>query len=188
MKPMDDSGLDKIVLMGFMGAGKSTVAAEIGESLAVDWLDTDDLVEEMAGETITEIFDQRGESAFRKIEKKAVKKALNSEVSVISLGGGAPLEEENWRLIQSGGTSFYLEVSPERIEKRLRGGKERPLLEGLTEKERREKIKRLLEKREPRYGKADFIVPAGDRSPSAVAEEILSVLEDESGKTLCASG
>lgn len=188
MKPMSESGFGKIILMGFMGAGKSTVAAKIAGNLGVNWLDTDDLVEEMAGDPIPEIFDRRGESAFRKIEKKAVRKALNSKVSVISLGGGAPLEEENWRLIKSGGSSFYLEVSPGEIEKRLRGEKKRPLLEGLTEEERRGKIERLLEKREPRYRKADFIVPAGGRSPSVVAGEIISVLEDESGKTSRSAG
>lgn len=185
--PMGIEGWGKVFLVGFMGAGKSTVARKLADSWGVEWLDTDHLIEDMADLSIPEIFEKEGEPAFRNLEKKAVKKAILMEVPVIALGGGAPLEDENWRVINAEGTTFYLQVSPREAGDRIRE-EERPLLEGLSEKKKLEEIKDLLAEREDRYKEADFIVPTVDRSPSEVAAEISEILEDRYGKPFHSSG
>lgn len=184
---MGVEGPGRVFLLGFMGAGKSTVARKLADSWGVNWLDTDRLIEDMVDLSIPEIFEKEGKPAFRKLEKRAVRKAILMEVSVIALGGGAPLEDESWRLINDYGTTFYLQVSPREARDRI-GEEERPLLEGLSEKEKLEEIKELLAEREDRYREADFIVPTVDRSPSEVAAEISEIVEDRHGKTFRFSG
>ena len=173
---------DKIFLLGFMGAGKSTVASIIADHYDVGWLDTDDLIENMVGCSIPEIFEKDGERTFREIEYKAVERAIRLNIPVIALGGGAPIKDRSWRLIQSKGLTFYLEVEPKNVIDRIKGNMDRPLLESLSEKERLKKIKKLLAEREYRYEEADFKISTDDLSPGEVAKRLIEILENLNGK------
>ena len=136
-----------IFLTGFMGAGKSKVGAILAARLGRNFIDTDALVEETAGKSIPDIFRESGEEAFRRLEHQAVRRASEMPASVISLGGGAVTHEENWEVIRRSGVCIYLQASPETIFARVSRKTHRPLLDGLNDEERMEKIRTMLSSR-----------------------------------------
>lgn len=168
---------ERIFLLGFMGAGKSTVAPLLADRLGSCWVDTDRIVEEMADRTIPDIFETRGENHFRVLEKKALRCALDRGSKVIAVGGGAPMDDENWELMQREGLTCYLQLSAREVLARIEDPESRPLLAGLEEGEMLEKIIALLHDREARYRQARVIVSSDDRSPEQVAERIFSKVE-----------
>ena len=162
-----------VFLIGYMGAGKSTVAPLLARKTGGEWVDTDDLVEEKAGLQIKEIFARQGEEKFRLLETGALREAIREGADVIAVGGGAPMGDRNWRLMKRNGLTCYLRLKPREVLSRVSGdGEERPLLAGLGEEERLEKIEKMLERREPRYLQADFVLESGGLSPEEVAEKI----------------
>lgn len=164
---------DRIFLMGFMAAGKSTIAPLVARKLGVGWTDTDELIVELGGMSIPNIFDALGEECFRELERRAVREAIKSQAVVVSLGGGAPLDEDNWQLISGEGQTFYLRVSPEVIFRRVEQDcTKRPLLANLGVEGKRKKIKKILNRREPRYRQADYIVDCSNLSPKEIATKI----------------
>ncbi|MSS69874.1 MAG: shikimate kinase [Candidatus Latescibacteria bacterium] len=167
-----------IFLTGFMGAGKSKVGAILAAHLGRDFVDTDVLIEEAAGKSIPDIFREGGEEAFRRLEHEAVRRASEMPASVISLGGGAVTREENWEVIRRSGVSVYLQASPETIFERVSRKTHRPLLAGLNDQERMEKIRSMLSVREPCYRRADLIVESlEERTPERTADLIIQKLE-----------
>ncbi len=163
---------EHIVLIGFMGAGKSTVGRLLSEKLSIQLLDTDAMIEARAGMTISEIFSVRGEDAFRAIETDVLKElAQRQQPAVISTGGGMPMREENRRALRELGSVVYLQVKPETVCERLANDTVRPLLAG---GDRRQKVETLLAQRGPVYEEtAQLKVDADSQKPEAVAEEIL---------------
>ena len=159
----------KVVLIGPMGAGKSTVAALLADALGVPARDTDTDIEAGEGREISEIFVDSGEAHFRALEATAVAEALASHDGVLSLGGGAVLDSSTRSLIE-GNTVVFLRVGLSEAVKRVGLGAGRPLLLGNV----RSRIKALLDERTPIYeAAATHVVDTDGRSADEVAAEIL---------------
>ena len=161
-----------IVLIGPMGAGKTTVAGLLSERLGTPARDTDRDVEATTGRTIAEIFVDDGEAAFRDLERTAVATALAEHDGVLSLGGGAVLDPGTRDLL-AGHDVVFLRVGLADAVKRVGLGSARPLLLGNV----RGRIKTLLDERTPVYESvATVVVDTDGRSPEDVAEEIVATL------------
>ena len=171
--------MKNIILIGFMGAGKTTIGEAFARRRNMRLIDTDQMIEETAGMTISDIFALKGEGEFRKTETAVLKRLMEEEEGVVlSVGGGLPLREENRRLLKKLGVVVYLEVSPETVVKRLEGDTTRPLLQGANV---REKAEKLLSERGPIYRMAsDITVNVDGRSVDGIIEE----LEERTGEVL----
>jgi len=166
-----------VFVAGFMGTGKTKVGRILAERLGRPFVDTDDLIVERAGKPISEIFEQDGEPAFRRLEEDCVAGASRLADAVVALGGGAVTQEANWDTIRRTGLCLCLRASPETISDRVGRNDERPLMAGLDPSERLEKIRRMLAEREPSYARADAFVTSTDcRSPEETADLALSEL------------
>jgi shikimate kinase len=167
--------IDKpIVLLGFMGSGKTTLGKQLALSLGWTFIDLDRFIEAEENRTIPEIFEKEGEATFRKIESNALKKALNYPHQVIALGGGAPCHPGNLQLIREKSVSIYLKISETQLLHRLAwSSTPRPLLNGKSESETQFYITDLLVTREPYYLQADIII----ESDAISVEMILSQLK-----------
>ena len=161
-----------IVLIGPMGAGKTTVGALVAARLGSSVRDTDHDVEATAGRPISEIFVDEGEDAFRALERAAVAEALATHDGVLALGGGAVLDPGTRELL-AGHDVVFLRVGLADAVKRVGLGTGRPLLLGNV----RGRIKTLLDERTPVYESvATLVVDTDGRSPEDVAEEIVAAL------------
>ena len=156
------------VLVGPMGAGKTTVAGLLAEAYGVTVRDTDADVEAADGRSISDIFVESGEAHFRELERAAVADALASHDGVLALGGGAVLDPATRELL-AGHRVVFLRVGLAEAVKRVGLGTSRPLLLGNV----RARIKALLDERTPIYESvADIVVDTDQRSPEDVADEI----------------
>ncbi len=165
-----------IFLVGFMGSGKTRVGQALARKLGRDFIDTDQLVEQRAGKSIFQIFTQQGEEEFRRLEHLCIKDASQGKNAVISLGGGVPCRPENRKIVRQG-ISVYISAPPEIIFERVRTNDKRPLLAGLSDTGKLEKIKSLLAQREKFYRQADIVVQTEtEGSPQEVAENIIEKL------------
>lgn len=164
-----------IVLFGFMATGKTTIGKILSEKLGYGFLDTDQLIEEESGKEIKQIFEDQGESYFRKLEREAVKKAGSLNYYVIACGGGAVMDPLNVEYLKRNSKLVLLEASIDEIIQRTKNDSSRPLLKG---KNPRSKADKLLEKRTGVYHKvADIIVDTTGREPEEITDEILLRLE-----------
>ena len=161
-----------LILIGFMGSGKTTVGRRVAASLGFEFVDTDDRVVEMAGKPITQIFADQGEAHFRKLESAALKEVLQREHCVVATGGGIVTIPENVALLQEGGYTVWLHAPVDEIFERVSRNRERPLLQ--TE-DPLATIQTLLSKREPLYrSTADFEVDTG---PLTLDETVYGLTE-----------
>lgn len=164
----------RVVLVGPMGAGKSTVAALLAEAWGVPVRDTDQDVEAAEGRSVSDIFVDDGEEHFRALERDAVSVALASHAGVLALGGGAVLDEGT-RAALAGHTVAFLRVGLSDAVKRVGLGGARPLLLGNV----RGTLKKLLDQRTPVYESvATFAVDTDGRSPEEVADEVRRRVEE----------
>ncbi|WJY37163.1 shikimate kinase [Streptomyces sp. P9-2B-2] len=162
-----------VVLIGPPGAGKSTVGALLAERLGVGYRDTDADIVATAGRPIAEIFIDQGEPHFRDLERAAVRDALDGHPGVLSLGGGAILDEGTRELL-TGLPVVFLDVQLADAVKRVGLDAPRPLLAVNPRKQWRE----LMERRRPLYTEvARAVIETGERTPEQVAEAILDALE-----------
>jgi shikimate kinase len=162
----------KVVLVGPMGAGKSTIARLLANSWGLDVRDTDVDVENAAGRSVSDIFVDSGEEAFRELERDAVARALKEHEGVLALGGGAVLDPDT-RALLADHTVVFLRVGLADAVKRVGLGTSRPLLLGNV----RGRIKALLDERTPIYeAVATLTVETDGRSPQEVAREIEGTL------------
>lgn len=167
-----------IILIGFSFTGKTRVAQLVSRILGRDWLDLDEEIVKLAGKPISEIFSQNGEPAFRKLEKKVLKKACSCRNRVIATGGGIVLDEQNRKLIQRSGVVVCLEASPEAIYKRLKlelkqnpeNSMIRPLLSAGQPLRR---IRELKSYRQPFYSLAHWTVHTDNLSLEEAAHEVV---------------
>jgi shikimate kinase len=154
--------MKNIILIGFMGTGKTAVGRRLAARLGYRYLDTDTIIQEQAGCTIAEIFKRHGESHFRELERSVIREVVQSQGCVISTGGGAVVDPESLTLLKKNGLVICLASSPEKILERTVSKKGvRPLLEG---QDPLKEIKRLLNLRAPYYEKADWTIDASKKT------------------------
>ncbi len=168
--------MENIILVGYMGAGKSTVARELRIRTGMTAIDTDYEIERIEGRKIKEIFEKDGEEAFRKMEENFLERLVIMNFhGIISTGGGMPIREENRFFMHQLGQVLYLKACAETIYERIAEDESRPLLAGLKDRDAKiARIHEMLEKRDPIYMKAaDEIIPTDGMSPVQIAEEIL---------------
>ena len=164
-----------IVLVGFMGTGKTEVARMLSRRLGMKYVSTDDLIEEKEKSSISEIFSEKGEGYFRKAEKDAVKTASLTENAVIDAGGGVVIDPENVKNLMKKGTLICLWAEPETILERTEKYSHRPLL-----KVRRPlgKIKELLAERRPFYERAGYHINTSRIPVEKVADEAERIMKN----------
>ncbi|MFA5339375.1 MAG: shikimate kinase [Candidatus Omnitrophota bacterium] len=169
--------MKNIILVGFMGAGKTAVGKALAGLLKRDFVDLDEKIEKREGMPIAEIFAKKGEPYFRKVEKDAVKEMASLYTGVVTgTGGGAVIDKENVVNLKSNGILFYLDASPAKILERTKGHTHRPLLNVSDPKE---KISELLAKRAEFYAQADHRIDTDNLSVDEVAEKIISLLKED---------
>lgn len=163
-----------IFLIGFMGAGKSTVARCLHRRYGMEWLEMDREIERSEGMPISEIFCQKGEEYFREKETELLLSLENKEHTVVSCGGGAPLRACNVEAMKKSGVVVFLTARPETILERVKDSHDRPLLEGRKDVK---SISELLSGRMEKYEAAADVLTATDgRSAEEIAEEIYRLL------------
>ena len=159
-----------LYLIGFMGAGKSTLGPKVARRLNWSFVDSDQEVESLAGQPLERIFGQQGERAFRRYESQVLRALSRLDRHVVAVGGGAPAVEENWIYLRQG-FSLYLDLSADQLQRRLQG-EARPLLAGLSQARRLQRIQALLQERDPYYRRANLAVCAA-ADPESVCRLIV---------------
>lgn len=161
------------VLVGYMGAGKTTVGKALAKETGKQFLDTDSLIVKQMDLTINDIFEKYGETYFRELETKLLENLCNSDLNaVISCGGGLPMKEENRPYLKSLGKVVYLSVNESDIVKRLKGDTTRPLLKGPKD-EVKKRIHDMIELRDPVYKEvADIVIKTGRMKVPEIVERI----------------
>ncbi len=159
-----------IVLIGFMGSGKSMVARSLAQRLKAELVAVDDLIEARAGKSVDAIFKNHGEAYFRNLESEVIQEASLRRGIIIDCGGGVILRKENLQHLKINGIVFYLQATPEVIYQRIKNEKHRPLLKvpdplGF--------IRKLYQQRLPLYNQADYTIDANDASIEGPVAEIL---------------
>lgn len=166
--------MENIILIGYMGSGKTTVGKIAAERKNYTFVDTDEMIVEQQHRSISEIFAADGERAFRDMETALLRQLIaeKREHLVISTGGGMPLRAENRQLLAQLGKVVYLKASPATIYNRIKGDTTRPLLQCENPLER---IEEMIVERSPLYeAGAMFIVEVDELSQSEAASEILT--------------
>ena len=165
-----------IILIGFMGSGKTSLGSRLAKAMKRSFVDTDERIVKESGMTVEEIFRQEGEAGFRRRETESLRNLLKeSEPAVISVGGGLPVQPENHLLLQKLGTVIYLQTSLETLKQRLAGSTGRPLLKGQDLEAR---IRELMDQREEIYQEvADLFVDTDGKTFRELISEIENRLE-----------
>ena len=161
-----------IVLVGFMGTGKTSIGRRLSAQLRMRYVDTDDVVERDSGRHISDIFAEDGEPAFREFESEAVRKVSKLRDHVISTGGGVVLKEANMIALKQNGVVFCLTATAEEIYKRVGHQTHRPLLEA---PDPLAKIQAMLTERQPYYAGADHTISTTGRSFSEIVTHVKRV-------------
>lgn len=161
-----------LVLVGFMGCGKSTLARLCARTLGVRWYDSDVLATRLAGKPIPRVFAEDGEEAFRSIERQAIQILAAKRGVVVATGGGAMMDGANAAALGRTGCVVYIRITPETVLKRVRGGRGRPMLAGSAAPI--DRIRELLAVRGPVYeAAADAVIDSDDMTPDAACREVL---------------
>lgn len=173
--------MNNIILIGFMGCGKSTVGFRLSYRLRRVLEDTDKWIERKEGRSISDIFALKGEDAFRRMETACLRElCLSQEKKIIATGGGLPMRKENHALLKELGTVIYLRISAKNVWERLKGDTSRPLLQCA---EPLAKIEELLEKRDPVYeAAADMILDVDGKNMEQVLSELLGRIAEREGE------
>lgn len=162
--------IHNLALIGFMGTGKSSVGRLAAAQLGYELIDTDEWIERLAKKSITKIFAEDGEAAFREIERQLVVEMTGWRHKIISTGGGLAANDANIASLKQHALIVCLWATPEAIWERVRHQTHRPLLQG---PDPLGKIRTLLEQRTPFYRQADVLVHTGTRSVREVAQHVL---------------
>jgi shikimate kinase len=171
--------IDKIILVGYMGAGKSTIGPLLAQELGYDYLDLDQLIEEHEVKSIPEIFEAKGEIYFRRAEHRILKETLIKYSNIVlSLGGGTPCYANNHELYQRPDCkSIYLKASISTLKSRLdQDNTPRPLLQQMSLMEKEDFITKQLFERSFFYYQAQIVIVVDGKSPEEITKEICSTL------------
>ncbi len=163
-----------IALTGLMGSGKTTVGKYLAHQLKKTLIDTDSLIEERAGMSITNIFKEKGETYFRALEKEIIKEVLEGEDLILSLGGGAIVDDENRALIKSNSILITLIADPKELYSRVKRRKNRPLL--TQSKDQIEVLEKLWEERKSAYFDSHYQIDTAEKSINLISLEIMRIL------------
>jgi shikimate kinase len=172
-------GARSIVLVGMMGAGKSSVGRRLAARLGMTFVDADSEIESAAGMSIPEIFDKHGEDYFRAGEKRVIARLLDNGPQVLATGGGAIMDQTTRDLIHIKGISVWLKADLDVLLKRTKRRNDRPLAE---------KIKDLLPLRDPVYAQSDIVVQSRDEPHDTIVDEIIALLAMPLGIAAVAEG
>ncbi len=163
----------RIFLIGFMGCGKSTIGKKLAKTLSCKFIDLDKYIERKTGESIQQIFKEKGEKYFRVLETESLMEICKSDNLVIATGGGTPCFFDNMQRILDKGICIYLKMEANNLVKRLSKEKsKRPLIENLTEKYLVNFIRKKLVEREVFYNKANHIIQAKNISEKDIIKLI----------------
>jgi len=171
--------MQKIILVGYMAVGKTTIAQLLAQKLKMEWVDLDQVIENKTGLSIKDIFQQKGELYFRKLEHEVFKELINDDGKIIiSTGGGTPCYANNHLFLNGENViSFYLKDSIDTLFDRLRNQKEnRPLVANLSNEELKEFIAKNLFERSYFYNQATYIIDVSLKNPTDTVELILQKL------------
>ncbi|MGN0160658.1 MAG: shikimate kinase [Lachnospiraceae bacterium] len=184
-----------VILIGFMGCGKSTFGKWLADKQQMNFVDTDEMIEEIAGTTISNLFEEKGEAYFRQFETEMLRLMLgntrdltleefrNADLAryiidrsaIVSVGGGLPMKEENRTLLKKMGKVVFLDAGVDELVKRLEGDNTRPLLKGTN---LRERIENLMDIRLSTYEDlADVIIDTDARTMYEIYEELMKEWE-----------
>jgi shikimate kinase len=165
-------GRRSIVLVGMMGAGKSSIGRRLAVRLGIPFVDADNEIESAASMTIAEIFAKHGEPYFRAGEARVIARLLESGPQVLATGGGAIMNQNTRDLIRIKGITVWLKADLEVLLKRTKRRNDRPLAD---------KIKDLLPQREPVYAQSDIVVQSRDEPHDDIVDEIIAALPEHIG-------
>ena len=171
-------GTRAIVLVGMMGAGKSSIGRRLAAQLGLAFVDADCEIEQAAGMTIAEIFESKGEAYFRAGEARVIARLLDGGPQVLATGGGAFMNADTRALIRNRGVSVWLKAEPDLLLRRIRRRNDRPLLRTADPEGR---LKELIDERYPVYAEADLTVHSRDIPHETIVEEIVRALVDKFG-------
>lgn len=161
-----------IILVGFMGTGKSTVGRRLAKLLDWEFIDTDVEIERLLDMSVSEIFKRHGETRFRSEERLLVKRLAEKKKCVIATGGGTVLNPENWADLAQSGVIFGLYAPVDVIYERIGYRNDRPLLRG-----ERKDVEELWAKRQPIYNQANYTVDTTDKGIEEVIQEVFDIYE-----------
>ena len=162
-----------IVLVGLMGAGKTKIGRRLAVRLGLPFFDSDQEIEAAAGETIPEIFANRGERTFRDGERRVISRLLAQPVHVLATGGGAFMDPATRAAIRCRAVSLWLRADLDVLVQRVSRRNDRPLLNA---GDTREILAQLIERRHPIYGEADVVIDSGDGSAEATVTRAIAAL------------
>ena len=162
-----------LVLLGMMGSGKSTIGYLLSKNLNLEFYDIDSVIEKQDGRKIAEIFNTEGEDFFRKLEEKVSIKILKLKNKVVSLGGGAFLNENIRKEVLSNNVSFWLNWKDNTLINRIKRNNKRPIINNYNENE----IKKLISKRLKIYSMADFKINCEKFTKNEITRKILDIYE-----------
>ena len=171
----------KIVLVGMMGSGKSTIGALLSKKMNMKFIDLDKKIETIEKQTISQIFKLKGEKYFRAIEVKTILSLLDSKERelVLSLGGGSILDEKVRMNVKNNSLSFWLNWKPTTIIKRIRKSSKRPLVQGLNDQE----IEKMMLDRNKYYTKSDFKIDCDNHKKNQIVDKIVLILKKNEFKS-----
>ncbi len=167
-----------IVLIGLMGAGKSSVGRRLAARLGLPFVDADTEIEAAAGRSIADVFAGHGEAAFRDVERRVVRRLLDGPVCVLATGGGAFIDSEIRKLVMETGIALWLRASLDTMIRRTERRDDRPLLQN---GDRAEILAGLMRARYPIYAEAPITVDAGDTTIEATVDRVVAALAQHLG-------
>ena len=165
----------KIVLIGMMGSGKSTIGALLSKKMNMKFIDVDNKIEIIEKQKISQIFKLKGEKYFRALEVKTILSLLDSKEKelVLSLGGGSFLDEKVRKNVKNNSLSFWLNWKPLTIIRRIRRSLKRPLVQGLNDQE----IEKMMFDRNKYYAKSNFKIDCDNHKKNEIVDKIVSILK-----------
>lgn len=170
--------MKRIFLIGYMGAGKTTVGRELAKRTKLSFIDLDHYIENRYLRSVSQLFEEEGEAGFRQIERRMLQEVMLFEDVIVSTGGGAPCFSDNMALMNEAGQTVYLAVSVDELAKRLEVCKgTRPVLKGCAGEELHAFIAESLAKREPYYRQASVVFDAEVMLTDTDVEAITNALQ-----------
>lgn len=167
----------KIVLLGYMGSGKTTIGHRLANELKLPFWDLDEVIGQMFGMSVQYMITRKGELYFRECEQKALKVVIANQAYILATGGGTPCYYNNLEVIKNSSTSIYLQCNPGTLAERLVPEKQnRPLIADIEDDFMTEFIAKHLFERNPYYQQAHYTIDANN-SPDIVLEDVLSALD-----------